>query len=198
MDNVEAFIEKYVAFDIPVKYLDLKIYPIKTKNYYDFVENYNILKIEKNKIPDIKIIQMSYLEYLFNLICVNEDLRNNFLMVLKLSFNIIFSENSMIGYNDPITNEEFEKGQIVQLLDRDSDIVRFYINGYDVEFIIDNKKFYLVLLGNKISSQQFDDIIRIIFYQNNYNYDDTPMSADFEKIVNNLSNNAFYNISVFG
>jgi len=183
MEDIWKFIEPYVAFDKPVEYEGFKIYPIKTKDYYEFVNNYVILRLEKNKIPDIQIIQMSYLEYLFGLICENEDARNSFFVVLKLSFGIEFSQKKMVPYNDPITNKPFKKGQMLQLFNKNSEVVRFYINGYGVQFIIDNNKIYLLLSGKRITATQFDEIIRIIFYQNDYSYDDTPMSADFKRVI---------------
>ena len=172
-----------MAFDRPVEYEGFKIYPIKVKDYYDFVNNYLILKLEKNKIPDVKIIQMSYLEYLFQVIYENENAKSAFLTVLRLSFGIEFSSKKMMPYNDPITNEAFAKGAFLRLLNKNNDVVRYYINGYGVQFVIENNRIYLLLFGKRISAAQFDEIIRIIFYQNDYSYDDSPMSADFKRVV---------------
>lgn len=172
-----------MAFDKPVEYEGFKIYPIKAKDYYDFVNNYIVLKMEKNKVPDVKIIQMSYLEYLFRIICEDESAKNAFLVVLRLSFGIEFSQKKMMPYNDPITNEAFHKGAFLQLVNKNSDIARYYINGYGVQFVIEGNRVYLLLFGKRISASQFDEIIRIIFYQNDYSYDDSPMSADFKRVV---------------
>ena len=55
----------YYTFDEPVPYKKLKIYPAKMKDYWLFNVLAEILVIDKNSIPDINVIQMSYLDYIF-------------------------------------------------------------------------------------------------------------------------------------
>ena len=49
------------------------IHPVKVDNYNNFFYSVNCLTIEKNKIPDPKIISMSYLDFLFHLITNDEN-----------------------------------------------------------------------------------------------------------------------------
>lgn len=66
--NIVKQYEKEFAFDDPIPYKDLLIYPISMYNYIEFFIAVNCLMIDKNKIPNPKIISMSYLDYLFYLI----------------------------------------------------------------------------------------------------------------------------------
>lgn len=55
----------YLALDLPVPYKGLNIYPIYLKDYYSFYLNLQCLLVEKNNIPDAKIISMTDLEYIY-------------------------------------------------------------------------------------------------------------------------------------
>ncbi len=76
--------EEYFIYDKPVPYIAnclrkskdaelhvLNIYPVKVIDYIKFHVVINCLLLEKNKIPDPKIIQMSYLDFLFY--CIEND-----------------------------------------------------------------------------------------------------------------------------
>lgn len=52
-------------FDLPITYKELKIYPIKMKEYLEFHMLVDCLLIDKNSIPDVNIINMSYLRFLY-------------------------------------------------------------------------------------------------------------------------------------
>ena len=57
--------EKFFAFDLPIEYKGLKIYPAIMEDYYEFDFLVKSIVMEKNSIPDVKIITMTYLEYLY-------------------------------------------------------------------------------------------------------------------------------------
>lgn len=59
--------DAYLFTDRPIPYKDLLFYPVIVKNYMDFLWYVECLLIDKNAIPDIKVISMSYLEFLFYL-----------------------------------------------------------------------------------------------------------------------------------
>ena len=46
----------------------LKIYPVMMQDYFDFYSAIGVLSIEKEKIPDEKVLSMSYLDFIFYLI----------------------------------------------------------------------------------------------------------------------------------
>lgn len=58
-------IASYITFDLPIPYKTLMIYPATVKDYMTFMSYVQCLTLEKNSIPDPKIISMSELEYLY-------------------------------------------------------------------------------------------------------------------------------------
>jgi hypothetical protein len=55
----------YLTYDLPVPYRNIKIYPVTIKDYLLFNVYAGCLTIDKNSIPDAKIISMSNLEYIY-------------------------------------------------------------------------------------------------------------------------------------
>lgn len=55
------------TYDFPVSYRSIKIYPVTVKDYILFNVYADCLTIDKNSIPDVKIISMSDLEYIYYL-----------------------------------------------------------------------------------------------------------------------------------
>ena len=78
MDKIKEYIESYVAFGKPVPYCGLQIKPILVKDFYQFRDAQNVLKIEKNKIPNIEIIQMTYLRFLILMMHDMEEMLEDF------------------------------------------------------------------------------------------------------------------------
>lgn len=128
------------------------LYPIKVRDWDIFEECFDILSIDKNKTQDPKIIQMSYLKFLFFLIerkdLVSEEIKTKLYLTLKLCF-------------------------------REKDIRLGYDKGKPVIIICEDDK-----IKAKITAKEFNDIKRIIFYQNIENYDDEEISEDIKKIIN--------------
>lgn len=60
-------IEKYMIFDDPVPYKSLNIYPCVMREYKDLQIYSSCLLLDKNSIPDVDIISMTYLDYLIHL-----------------------------------------------------------------------------------------------------------------------------------
>jgi hemerythrin superfamily protein len=58
-------INYYIAFDLPVPYKNIMIYPATVKDYMLFTTCTGCLSLDKNSIPDAKILTMTDLEYLF-------------------------------------------------------------------------------------------------------------------------------------
>jgi len=55
----------YLTYDLPVPYRNIKIYPVTVKDYLLFNVYASCLTIDKNSIPDPKIITMNNLEYIY-------------------------------------------------------------------------------------------------------------------------------------
>jgi hypothetical protein len=58
-------ITQYTCFDLPIPYKKLKLYPVAIKEYAMFNTFVSCLLVDKNSIPDAKIISMSNLDYLY-------------------------------------------------------------------------------------------------------------------------------------
>lgn len=57
----------YLTTDLPIPYRELLFYPIKVKDYGKFTVVAQSLILEKNSIPDVNIISMTYLKYLIEI-----------------------------------------------------------------------------------------------------------------------------------
>lgn len=121
---------KELYFDEPISYKDLLIYPVTMKDYLEFHWLTSCLLIDKNSIPDINIITMSYLHFLYY--CSAKDnlpyvymVKKIFCMVLHLDFN-----------------EE----------------MNFYLD--------ENQNAMFKIKGVVYNSNDFDEIVKIIFEQN--------------------------------
>lgn len=90
--NYESIYEKQFTFDEPINIFGLDLFPVSVDKYYEFNMNCNILKINKNKSPDVKIIKMSYLEYIINEISKDgeesEILSSMFFIIFSLCLNM--------------------------------------------------------------------------------------------------------------
>lgn len=158
IQNVKAFVEYYCTIDKPVPYKDLFIYPIKVKEYQDFLSAYGILKLEKNTIPDIEIIQMSYLDYLLS-VEINND--------------------TEIKGHTGMTIGAFQLQRLISLLK-----LCFHVEPQDLKAQKDEKGHYsLIIKDTEINSKEFEEISRIISYQNILNYFDGYIDPDFKKSV---------------
>lgn len=65
MFDVKKQYIKELYFDQPIVYKNLSIYPVTMKDYLDFHWLVSCLLIDKNSIPDVNIISMSYLKFLY-------------------------------------------------------------------------------------------------------------------------------------
>ena len=63
--NIPEINEFYFKLDEPVNYKELIFYPVKMKFYLFFKIFSGCLTLEKNRVPNVKIIKMKYLDYLF-------------------------------------------------------------------------------------------------------------------------------------
>lgn len=87
----------YLMTDRPIPYKGLEFFPVKVKDYPDFLWYVECLLIDKNSIPDIRVISMSYLQFLFYLADNDEPIHLSKLLYLiclvthtdKNNFNVI-------------------------------------------------------------------------------------------------------------
>ena len=149
--NLEYLKRSYFYFDEPVDYKlqsgkSIKIYPVLLKDSEFFLSSIDLLKIDKNSSPSVEIIQMSYLQFICDvLLAQSDENRQKFLNILILCLH---QENFKIFRN--------EKGK---------------------PFLADDE-FNIV-----ITHTDFEDIKRIILYQNFVNFDDTYINPDLKQAM---------------
>ena len=175
MENVKEYVEQFVTFGNPVEYKGLKIKPILAKDALRFLDAVSVLQIEKNKIPSVEIIQMSYLEFMINFMVMYTDYFNDFAWILTTVLGIGFEKDKVIkGFPDnEILIEEMPNKE-----------VRYRLNGWDFELTLCHPRGAKITLRDvEFTTREFDDFRRIIMYQNIYDYDETPMSDDFRRVI---------------
>lgn len=158
-DDIEQYKVIYFDNDEPVTYhlneYDIKISPILVKDAptYNFAKQ--ILLLDKNSTNDIEIIQMNYLDFLLTRKLKEDQCLYMFYYIMDKCLN----EPYFMPYD--INGQPFKK------------------NGRNVLALCDehgNAKGY-------ITHKQFEDISKIILFQNDINYDDRTLSTDVQKVV---------------
>lgn len=167
--NLEYYQRKYFAKDLPIPYklkcgYELTLYPILVNQWDLFEECLDIVLIDKNSINDANIISMSYLEFLkeirFN---IKEEIEkgyffgDNELNKLKQFFHICLKE-------DYISIEKAQNKYLVIIggLDEENDLV----------------------LKATMTNKEFQEVVKIILFQNIKDYDDRKLDPEVQKIYN--------------
>ena len=132
------------GFDVPYKLKEggeLIIKPILVKDYPYYETAKNILEIPKNETNDINIIRMSYLEFLFNIINVNDIYKSFFIKICELCLG--YKNIGIIEHNNKrcialcddeeivkyiITPKEFDEIRKIILNQNDSNYDDRYVN----------------------------------------------------------------------
>ena len=112
---------KELYFDEPIPYKELLIYPVTMKDYLEFHWLVSCLLIDKNSIPDINVISMSYLRFLYYNAANNDEpyvymIKMLLCMVLHMDFN-----EEMSFYVDEKSDKAFFKVRGVAYSDSDFD-----------------------------------------------------------------------------
>lgn len=178
MDNIKECVDKYVTLQKPVPLYNLQIKPVLVRDFFQFNNAKDVLNIEKNKIPNIEIIQMTYLRFLLTIMIEQDGFKEDFLTILALSLGV--------KYDATKRNPSFEPNEILTQQTR-KDESEVWINGWDIRFRLSDDKVILCLYDDEdlveIDDTQFDDLRKVILLQNIYKYDDTEMSDDFRRVV---------------
>lgn len=98
----------------PIKYKGVLIHPVQMKYMDKFYQYVNCLLIEKNKVPDVRVIKMSYLRFLFELSHGGNDykicwkyLTKLLILVFKHKFHFLFyGEKLFIKLGNKILSEK--------------------------------------------------------------------------------------------
>lgn len=152
--NLEYLKRTYFYFDEPVNYKlqsgkQIKIYPILLKDSEFFLSSVDLLKIDKNSTPSVEIIQMSYLQFICDvLLNARNENKQRFLNLLIMCLH----------KND----------------------LKIYKNDKGKPFLADDS------FETIITHIDFEDIKRIILYQNFINFNDEYVSPDLKKAMSEM------------
>jgi len=127
----------YLTYDLPVPYRNIEIYPVTVKDYLLFNVYAQCLTIDKNSIPDPKVISMTNLEYIFN--SIETEVNKPYILWFDRLLSLCLKDKSF---------ENMEES-----------IERFM---YDPE----TRKPYFVIQEEIYTSKDFDEIKTIIAKQN--------------------------------
>lgn len=140
----------YYCYDLPVPYKTIKIYPIKVIDQMMFNAVSQCLLLEKNIIPDAKIISMTDLEYIFH--ATKEDVeRKPYLIWFDRLLSLCIPEDKSF--------ENIEES------------MKRY--GYD-----EKGKVYFIINEEKYNSSDYEKIKAIICEQNMVELPDLNMSKE--------------------
>lgn len=179
-------------YDDPVDFKKLKIYPVKVSEYLDFYNYIDCLQIDKNSVPDVNVISMSYLDYLISISDGSNYYSSKMILLLKLclhlrDFAIITEDEARViyesGKNLLLSKlESPEKDEDVIVINRSgnkswdeiSKIIKdefpdgmFYFDEGDIIQIVKKKNKSMIQIKDGFySSEDFDEIKKIILEQN--------------------------------
>lgn len=162
--DLDLLRRSYFYLDKPVEYKlqskeTIKIYPVKLEDSEIFLSSVGLLKIDKNTTPNVEIIQMSYLQFICDILLnQNDDNRQRFLNLLILCLH----RNDLMVFKN-------EKGK---------------------PFLADNN------FGLVITHLDFEDIKRIILYQNILHYDDEYINPDLKQSMMEMDELRSKNIDI--
>lgn len=154
---------------------EIEIYPIMLKDAQSFLWCEDIININKNAINDINAITSTYLDYLLTTIIPKEN--------VKLSDNVMATQ--LYRLLKLVLKGEIEQGfNIMFYMDEQYTICRDYKTKKPVIALVklnDDTKQIVEL--KEINEKEFDDICKIIKFQNDPYYIDRYVSPDVQKMV---------------
>lgn len=159
-EKLEVYDINYFQNYIPVEYKlrkgeILNINPILVKDYLIYSNCSEILSIDKDRINDINVMQMSYLQFLYEKI-----INNNVDSFAKEKLSWICWK--IFGYEN-------------YLFDYDKERITLCLIGKNDK----NENVY----DKIITPKEFDEIIQIIFSQNDKTYDNRHYSEDVKELI---------------
>lgn len=203
LKDLEYLTNQYFTFDEPVPFKgELKVYPVKVKDYYTFFSVVDLLMLDKNSNPET--IPMSYLKFLQFLSQGEEghiyNIKFNKLLELMLHINNgffcpqcgyetteehIIQELSLIGNDMEAKSKKFHELKYCPNCQQYMyDIIRYVEE--------ERGRISLYIKGQKLTSGDFDRFRDIVLYQNITDYEDesamdTDLAAEL-KLVKQLKN----------
>lgn len=166
MINIESLEMEYFSNELPVPYSikkgrDISITPIKVKDWL-VVEDFKLFNIPKNEMNSIEFIQMSYIQFLHEVyFATYPEERINFFRILGLCVDLKNDEQE-----EEYIEINYSKGKVVLVIVRHN-------KSEDVDDSV----------VSIIDAKEFDEIVKIILFQNIVDYDDEYVSPDVREAI---------------
>lgn len=84
---------------------------------------------------------------------------------------------------DKVLMKKYAPNELLVRQGANEDTYIYVVNGWDIAFEVCGQRATIFFDNIKLTATEFDEVRRIILYQNIYNYDDTPMSEDVRRVV---------------
>jgi hypothetical protein len=126
---------RFIYGNKPFEYQGLLIYPVTMDKHMEFYTCINCLLLEKNREPDIRIIKMSYLDYLFE-ISKRDEKNKIFIEWLQYLILVVFKDCKTYDFYYDEQGKIFFKINDTTLYSNDFDNIREIIlkqNGIEYE-----------------------------------------------------------------
>ena len=181
-EEVEFFRDRYFTYDEPLPYKNWVLYPVKVKNYTEFLSSSACLTLNKN--DTFETIQMSHIDYLVSKLKDEKEgplWSMRFSKILELclhidnglrcqqckkfmSFDDYIGKLQLLSAQAEKENRQLTEAEIQQALACECGGVY----RQTVEYKLDEKtKHYnLILDGNTMSDKEFNRVRKYIMYQN--------------------------------
>lgn len=177
LEEIKGYEESYFAFDEPIPFCGLKLYPVAVRNYNAFLITSSCFTLNKNDDPEG--ITQTHLNYLLNKI---QDPKEGQLWGYKFSKLLEMIFHLQNGYRCEQCGEFMSWGDYIKKLSEQKNnpvpnVVCDKCGGrllptirYGTEEKTKKKK--LIIDGHDISSKDFDILRRLALYQNLPDYRD--------------------------
>lgn len=172
---------KETTFDEPVIYKGLKIYPVKVKDMIEFSLYSECLRTDKNSTPDINVIQMKELEYLYWMTETNEKTPYIFMFDRLLSLVLKDDESFKVPIESITRFKRFENGNHHFIIND----IAYFAEDYDIIKQIIAKQNSVELIDENISKDVRDSLENAKKYKAKLQKSGPP--ASIEDLIISLS-----------
>lgn len=181
-----------LAFDKPLEYKTLSLYPAKLFYYSIFSSADECLDVSRLDERDLRLMRLPYLEYMYEKSLINEDFKNRWNMLICI-LSIVLQEQSfdIIRENGRLYLKVYQRSKDYELLNKQYKALQDkIIEEYSESKKIDDIKEYTAKMEEikdkmfniiTISSEEFDEMRQLIMLQNDIK--PQHFNAETEKLL---------------
>ena len=183
----------HLAFDEPLEYKTLSLYPAKLFYYSIFSSADECLDVSRLDERDLRLMRLPYLEYIYEKSLIDEDFKNRWNMLICI-LSIVLQEQSfdIIREDGRLYLKVYQRSKDYELLNKEyKKLQDEVVDGYANKKINnDNIKDYAKKIDEikekmfnivKIGSEEFEDMRQLIMIQNDIK--PQHFNAETEKLL---------------